>query len=162
MRGHWAHLKYMVRHKWFVFLECCKLGIPWLGVTHDLSKFLPSEWFPCVHSFFRPDGSRRDYRDDTGQYDPTRMNREFDFAWLHHVHWNPHHWQHWCLVREGEDHDKVLRMPDKYVREMLADWRGAGKAKWGEDNSLVWYARNQAGIKLRPGVRAWIEKEIGW
>ena len=161
MRGHWAYLKYVLRHKYFVFLECVRLGIPFLGILHDWSKFSPSEWFPYVHSFFNPDGSSRDHRDDSGRLDPSSISREFDFAWLHHIHSNPHHWNHWSLVRE-QDENKVLRMPDKYAREMLADWRGAGMAKWGEDNTLVWYARNEAGIKLHPGARAWIEKELQW
>ena len=34
----------VIEHKWRVFLECCRLGIPWLGITHDLSKFLPGEF----------------------------------------------------------------------------------------------------------------------
>jgi hypothetical protein len=41
---HLRYLKSQLRHKWFVFVECCKLGIPHLGIIHDLSKFLPSEW----------------------------------------------------------------------------------------------------------------------
>lgn len=161
MRGHWAYLKYTMRHKWFVFLECCKLGIPWLGIIHDWSKLFPSEWIPYVHSFYKSDGTLRRHRDETGYYDPAKIGREFDFAWLHHQHWNKHHWQHWMLVQDFED-DKVLEMPEKYLREMLADWRGAGRAKMGEDNSLVYYARNVSKIQLRPEARAWIERKIGW
>lgn len=161
MRGHWAYLKYTMRHKWFVFLECCKLGIPWLGIVHDWSKLLPSEWIPHVHAFYKPDGSSRDYRDETGYYDPTRITREFDFAWLHHIHGNKHHPQHWLLSRD-DDEDKILPMPHKYRREMLADWRGAGMAKWGEDNSIVYYARHRDKMKLSPTTRAWVEEKIGY
>jgi hypothetical protein len=48
-------LKYlwsMMRHKWFVFIEACKLGIPWLGLIHDLSKFAPSEFIPYARYFY--------------------------------------------------------------------------------------------------------------
>ena len=38
------YLLYLIKHKWLVFLECCKAGIPWRGILHDLSCFLPSEF----------------------------------------------------------------------------------------------------------------------
>ena len=24
-----------------------------------------------------------------------QVNKDFDYAWLHHIHCNKHHWQHW-------------------------------------------------------------------
>lgn len=36
------YLSYIIRHKWFVFIAACKLGIPWRGITHDLSKLMPA------------------------------------------------------------------------------------------------------------------------
>jgi len=65
------------------------------------------------------------------------------------------------LLRDGEE-DKALEIPDVYMREMLAGWRGAGMAKFGEDNTLVFYARNRGKMQFTPRVRAWIEEEIGW
>lgn len=55
MKKHLRYLKYLIRHRWYVFLECCKLGIPWRGIVHNLSKFLPSEWFPYVERFYGND-----------------------------------------------------------------------------------------------------------
>jgi hypothetical protein len=46
------YLKYVIRHKWYVFLECCNLGIPFRGIFHDLSKFLPDEFFPYMNHFY--------------------------------------------------------------------------------------------------------------
>ena len=51
---YWKYLKAVLKHKWFVFIECRKLGIPWLGVIHDLSKFLPSEFIPYARYFYGP------------------------------------------------------------------------------------------------------------
>ena len=31
MRAHLAYLSYVLRHKWYVLLECAKLGILWRG-----------------------------------------------------------------------------------------------------------------------------------
>jgi len=158
MRAHLSYLKYVIRHKWYVFLECYKLGIPVLGIVHDWSKFLPSEWFPYVRSFYNPDGTPRHVRDETGYYDPHKISGDFDLAWLHHQHWNKHHWQYWSLVQD-EDEDKLLPMPDRYRREMLADWRGAGRAQ-GKTNTRAWYEKNQHKIKLHPETLIWIEGKL--
>jgi hypothetical protein len=159
MKAHWSYLKYVIKHKWFVFLECRKLGVTWLGLIHDWSKFLPSEWFPYVRSFYNPDGSSRAVRDETGYYDPGSISAEFDRAWLHHQHWNKHHWQHWILVQD-EDADKLLPMPDKYRREMLADWRGAGMAITGQDNTSEWYRKNRNKIELHADTQDWVEGQL--
>jgi len=76
----------VLRHKWFVFLECCKLGIPWRGIVHDLSKFLPSEFGPYAYYFYGPYP-----RDD--EYKPKYVVEAFNRAWLNHQHRNKHHWQ---------------------------------------------------------------------
>lgn len=112
MRPHLQYLAYVVRHKWFVFRAGLRTGAPlWRLLVHDWSKFTPAEWGPYVRKFY-------------GGWE--RLD-EFDQAWLHHQHHNPHHWQHW-LLREDSGLLKLLRMPDDLVREMVADWMGAGRA----------------------------------
>lgn len=71
MKRHLKYLSYVLRHKWFVFLAACKLGIPWLGIIHDLSKFRLSEWLPYARHFHNPDGSHKEVRGKTGYYKPT-------------------------------------------------------------------------------------------
>ena len=42
------HFNLVTRHRWVVFKLCCKAGIPWRGLVHDLSKFSPTEfWGVC-------------------------------------------------------------------------------------------------------------------
>ena len=158
MRAHIVYFWYVIQHKWFVFIECCRLGVIYRGVVHDLSKLRPSEWFPYVHSFYNPDGSKRNVRDETGYYDPTKMGAEFDRAWLFHQHRNPHHWQYWLLTQD-KNKNKEMPMPDTYRKEMLADWRGAGKAQ-GKPNTYKWYLANKDKMKLHPETRAWIEEHL--
>ena len=148
MKAHWNYLKYVLRHKWFVFQHCRVLGVPlWRAIVHDWSKFTPAEWGPYVRSFYNPDGSKRNKRDDSGEIDPA-----FDRAWLHHLHNNPHHWQHWILVND-EDGTVVLEMPESYVYEMAADWAGAGQAITGKADPISWYEKNAKNMILNPKSR---------
>jgi hypothetical protein len=80
----------------------------------------------------------------------------FDRAWLHHQHANPHHWQHWVL-REDSGATKVLEMPEPLVRDMVADWMGAGRAITGRWEVHSWYAANREKIFLHPATRDMVE-----
>jgi hypothetical protein len=158
-RPHLRYLGYVLRHKWFVFLEACRLGIPLLGLVHDLDKFLPSMWFPYVEVFYG--GKKPSPRDASGYYDASRVEAQpFIRAWLGHLHRNAHHWQHWVLLHD-DGGQSVLPMPDCFRREMLADWRGAGRAQ-GKPDTLAWYQRNKKKMRLHPETRAWIEGMIGF
>jgi hypothetical protein len=161
MRRHWGYLKYVARHKWFVFLAACRLGIPWLGIIHDWSKFLPREWFPYADYFYNPDGSPKTRRSKTGYYRPDETGHSaFDFAIMQHVTRNKHHWQAWILPADnGELTEKVFPIPDRYRREMLADWIGAGRAQ-GAAHVSIWWKANGHKLKLHPETRAWLDKEI--
>lgn len=157
VNAHLSYLTYVVKHKWFVFIECCKLGTPALGIVHDWSKFLPSEWFPYVNYFYGP--SDRPRRDKSGYYKPTDTgDTAFDFAWLLHQKRNKHHWQWWTLPEDGGGL-KVLPMSDRHRREMLADWRGAGRAQ-GTPNTRAWYEKNKEKMQLHPETRFWVEAAL--
>jgi hypothetical protein len=164
MRKHWLYLRYVLRHKWYVFLACRTLGVPpWQSIVHDASKFLPSEWLPYANYFYGPTGpppGTFNYSDPSvspnraGNVD--RWNRArveaFDAAWNRHQKRNPHHWQFWLLVRDtGES--VPLPMPDRYVREMVADWVGAGRAITGRVEVAGWYAKNRDRMRLAPETR---------
>lgn len=160
---HLRYAAYVLRHKWFVFLWCCRYGIPLAGIVHDLSKFLPREWFPYVDKFYGGPWPEQHYGDARNQFDDTYtkawVQRRFDAAWNYHQKSNPHHWQYWVLY---EDSGKVacLPMPDRYRREMLADWRGAGMAINGKDNTRNWYLKNRTNMLLHPGTRQWVESQL--
>lgn len=156
---HLSYFKYVVRHKWFVFIECCKLSIPWLGIIHDLSKFSRVEWAAYARQFFNPDGSKREVRDKTGFYDPNKLSDDFDRAWNNHQKSNKHHWQYWCSIQiTGEP--KLLPFPDKYRREMLADMRGASMALGFGVSIKAYYEKNKDKMQLHPETRQWLEEQI--
>ncbi len=149
MRAHWAYFKYVMRHKYFVFRACALTGASfWLGLIHDLSKFRPSEWVPYAHTFYAADG--------TNQYKPTV---EFDIAWVKHQHRNPHHHQHWTLLND-DGTIELLPMPEKYVREMIADWIGAGMAIHGRNEVHGWFHANKSKMRLHKDTETLIYKVL--
>lgn len=159
------YLKYILRHKYYVFIECCKLGIPLRGLMHDISKLAPSEWFPYANYFYGSYPSLKNFHGsevECGAPFPTfqeDIDEEFDIAWLKHQHRNKHHWQYWLL--HNEDGSAVaLKMPLKYTKEMLADWRGAGMAINGCDDTVDWYLANRKKMTLHINTRNWIENEL--
>jgi hypothetical protein len=144
MRKHLRYFWYVLRHKWFVFLACCRYGIIWRGITHDLSKFLPSEWTPYVDNFF-------------GKKPPSKeTTRAFDMAWLHHQHRNAHHWQYY-LLRHEDGTVEALEMSPADTFEMVADWVGAGRAITGKVDVWSWYKKNTKNMHLHPTTRKAVE-----
>ena len=160
MKKYLENFKYLLRHKWFVFLECWKMGIPWLGIIHDWSKFRPSEWIPYANHFFGNGGKGiKTGRDETGYYKAGDTgDKAFDFAWLLHQKRNKHHWQYWILAEDNGGF-KSFEMPMKYRLEMLADWRGAGRAQ-GTPGVRAWYEKNKCKMKLHHYTRNWIEATL--
>lgn len=140
------YIKYVIRHKWFVFLAGLEWRVSlWQLLIHDWHKFLPSEFGPYVNTFYKKDGSK--------QY---VESPEFTYAWRLHQIRGKHHWQHW-LITWDRGVTEAIEMPDKYVREMIADWFGAGKAITGEWGAREWYEKNKDKIILHPKTRSSVE-----
>ena len=153
-----AYFAYVARHRWFVFKAACRLGIPGLGLVHDLSKYSHAEWGPYACQFFNSDGSRRDVRNPDGSYDPNAQAPEFKRAWLHHQR-NRHHWQAWISLGDAGAF-YAIDIPDRFCREMVADWMGAGMAISGRKNPYPWYQANKAKMILHQNSRTRIEAII--
>jgi hypothetical protein len=79
---------------------------------HDDSKWSEAE-FPGYAMHFQGGGAAA----------------EFSRAWLHHIHKNPHHWQHWIfpdnfIPKDSKVENGAVEMPYCYALEMVADWMG--------------------------------------
>ncbi len=156
-----AHASYTLKHKWYVFLECCKRGIPLRGLLHDLSKFTPREFFPYALYFFDENGKKfENIHDKTGAYNPLVGAESFKQAWFWHQHRNKHHWQYWVCPGENRSAE-AIKIPRKYVLEMVSDWTGAGKAQ-GTPDVLKWYQGSKDKMLLHPDTRKEIEELIGF
>jgi hypothetical protein len=159
LKPHLQYLGYVLRHKRFVYRAGRELDVSRLQLlAHDWQKFTPSEWGPYVRTFYGPKDTPR--RSDGG-YDPNAVSDEFDRAWLHHQKvGGKHHWQYWVLPLDDGGF-RALEMPDRYRREMVADWRGAGRAL-GKPDTCGWYSVNRDNMILHPTTREWVEAEIRW
>lgn len=116
---------------------------------HDQSKY-DKEEYDAYDAYF--------YGNHTH---PPEVQAAFDKAWLHHIHLNPHHWQHWVLLEDDPNlgsFGKVLDMPLEYIYEMVADW---WTFSW-KNNHLMeifdWYAAHQNNIRLSLKTRMIVEQ----
>ena len=151
---HWQYARYIIRHKYFVFIAGRMAGVPVLRLLiHDWTKLLPCEWFPYTQYFYGNFPKQKD----------TEYAAAFERAWLHHIHWNKHHWQYWLLIDDPSSGQqmKALEMPEKYVREMVVDWFGAGKAIMHSWDISDWWEKHKAGIILHPQTQTRVEQLLG-
>ena len=150
------YLWYILRHKWYVFVECCKLGIPWLGIIHDWTRFYPGEFFPRARFLYGGEA----VRDETGYYSPSAPGNEaYYFSWFLHQKRSRHHWQWWILPKDNGG-TMIFPMSSRYRREMLADMRGAGRAQ-GKPDIVNFYRANADKMQLHPETREWLELQLG-
>ena len=161
MKKHFQYLKYLLRHKYFVFVAGLKVGAPiWRLIIHDWSKFLPTEWFAYVEAFYGDYGYKYKEENLIGKLKHSKVMADFDRAWLHHQHFNFHHFQSWIL-REDSGKVKTLPMPDHFALELVSDWAGAGKAITGKWEVKNWYFKNRDIIVLHDETRKRVEELLG-
>lgn len=159
---YWKYFNYIVKHKWFVFLECCKAGIVWRGIVHDLDKFRLDKFVPYAKHFFGTGTGMTTGRDKSGYYKPYDTgDADFDIAWFLHQKRNRHHWQWWCMPKNTENSNvKVFEMQYPYNLEMICDWNGAGRAIHGRVEIVEFYVKNKENMILHPATREWVELKL--
>lgn len=119
-----------------------------LNNNHDASKYEKFEYEPYDAYFY---GGNRSYK----------VLVEFNYAWLMHIHRNPHHWQYWVLIEDDPENGSVMKplpMPLVYVYEMIADW---WSFSWRDENLFEifkWYNEHWAKQYIHPTTRAIIRE----
>lgn len=111
--------------------------------NHDRSKTSPEEWYPYLNHFYLND-----------QYDELG---NFDVAWNHHIHNNPHHWQYWILIDETNFGYKALNIPLKHIIEMLCDWHSFSDQDDGV-TAYEWYNKYKDKMILSDKTRKLLDK----
>jgi len=144
------YLKYLLIHRWFVFIECCKANNPWLGIIHDISKFLPSEFIPYARYFYGDYPSIHDVHGDSRnrvKLYKEDIEEQFNYAWLLHQNRNKHHWQ-WWILNNDDGTTEALETETKYLIEMVCDWIGAGKSMSSGLAANEWFNANKGKMNL--------------
>ncbi|MBQ6889822.1 MAG: catalase [Oscillospiraceae bacterium] len=128
----WQHFKTITRHRNLVMLGCLRVGLVWQGLTHDLSKYSPTEFCIGVKYY-------------QGTRSPNAAEREengYSQAWMHHKGRNRHHYEYWTDMSRASGQYEAVPMPRKYLVEMVMDRRAACIVYQGErytDGSALEY-----------------------
>ena len=128
-----------------------------VSFNHDESKYSTEEYDAYDQYFY---GGNRSYK----------VVQDFNYAWLHHIHQNPHHWQYWVLINDdpGEDENGTpheylfgnfvaLMIPLPYIFEMIADWWSFSWKKGNLFEIFNWYAEHRNYQYIHPESRKIIE-----
>ena len=111
----WQHFKTITRHRWIVMVGCFKVGLYWQGLTHDLSKYTPTEFLIGA----------RYYQGDKSPNAAERTDKGYSEAWMHHKGRNRHHYEYWTdMNRETKQYEPV-KMPRRFMVEQVMDRRAA-------------------------------------
>lgn len=116
---------------------------------HDVSKDDPEEYNAYDNYFY---GGQR----------TKEIEEEFNKAWLRHIHHNPHHWQYWVLINdEPGEGTIVLRIPYRYVIEMICDWWAFSWRSGNLYEIFDWYDAHKDYMKLHEDSRDLVEEILG-
>ena len=117
----WQHFKTITHHRHLVMLGCFRVGLIWRGLTHDLSKYTPTEFLTGVRYY---QGSRS----------PNAAEREqkgYSEAWMHHKGRNRHHFEYWTDLSLETLRYEPVAMPTVFLVEMVMDRIAACKTYQG-------------------------------
>ena len=154
--GFMNHLRTVVRHKELVMIGCFRVGLYRQGLMHDLSKFAPTEFLVGARYF-------------QGNRSPNNAEREdigYSSSWLHHKGRNRHHFEYWVDYnlrgKDGESPLVPVKMPGRFVVEMLMDRIAASKVYLGDaytdQSPLGYFDGGRARKFMHPETAALLEK----
>ena len=119
----WGHLRTVCHHRALVRKYCFRLGLYRQGLTHDLSKFSPWEFWTGV----------KYYQGDHSPNDAERRERGYSAAWMHHKGRNRHHFEYWTDYSTKGEGIIGIEMPKEYVAEMFCDRLAASRTYRRDD-----------------------------
>ena len=118
----WQHFKTITRHRWHVLVGCFKVGLYRQGLTHDLSKYSPTEFLIGARYF----------QGDKSPNAAERSDKGYSEAWMHHKGRNRHHYEYWTDMNRETRTYEAVQMPRRYMVEQVMDRRAACIVYQGE------------------------------
>jgi hypothetical protein len=119
IKNFFKHLKTVITHRHYVMKNCFYCGLYLQGLTHDLSKFSPTEFWESV----------KYYNGKISPIDVCKKENGVSYAWQHHKGRNKHHCEYW--TDRYDEGTVAVKMPYKYALELVCDYIGAGIAYSG-------------------------------
>lgn len=141
-----GHFRTITKHKILVMKGCFRIGLYRQGLLHDLSKYSPAEFLVGC----------RYYQGDRSPNNAEREDYGYSSAWLHHKGRNRHHFEYWTdySLEQNAVPMAGVRMPRKYVAEMLMDRIAASKVYNGkaytDQDPLKYYLRGKNHYMMHP------------
>ena len=153
----WEYDNYLFEH-----IENVKKGFRWMRDNlpdiiidesefsnidyHDKSKRNPKEYNAYDAYFY-------------GRNKSFQVVQNFNYAWLHHIHHNPHHWQYWVLINDDPEEGTVaLEMPYEYIVEMICDWWSFSWKTGNLYGIFDWYEQHKERMILADGTKKLVER----
>lgn len=150
MKTIFNHLKVILKHKYWVAYYCFKCGLYWQGIIHDLSKFSFTEFGESI-KFFTGTSS---------PIDKAKKEQGYSLAWLHHRGRNKHHYEYW--TDNYDSGTTCIKIPFKYMIEMVCDYLAAGRAYAGENftikSELLYWDNKRKIAKIHPDCKNLIDR----
>ena len=148
----WQHFKTITHHRILVMRGCFRVGLYWQGLTHDLSKYSPTEFFTGA----------RYYQGNRSPNAAEREDKGFSEAWMHHKGRNRHHYEYWTDMSLETRNYESVPMPRKYLAEMVMDRLAACKTYQGsaytDASALIYFEKSREKALMHPQTR----QELGY
>ena len=148
----WQHFKTITHHKLLVMQGCFQVGLYWQGLTHDLSKYTPTEFLTGAKYYQGTRSPNAAEREDLG----------WSTAWMHHKGRNRHHYEYWTDLSKETGRYESVPMPRNYLVEMIMDRRAACMTYQGpaytDASAWEYFARSRERRLMHPQL----ERELGF
>jgi len=135
---------------------CFRVGLYKQGLLHDLSKYGFTEfWVGAKY-----------YRGIESPNNGERRAIGYSTAWLHHKGRNKHHYEYWIDYTSHGTRGVMMpvRMPDRYIAEMIMDRIAASKvykgAEYDDSCPLKYYYEGTQNAPLEDETRAILVKYL--
>ena len=147
----WQHLKTITKHRWLVLKGCFRVGLFAQGLTHDLSKYSPTEFW---------EGARY-YQGNRSPNAAEREDKGYSEAWMHHKGRNRHHYEYWTDMNRQTRCYESVPMPKRYLAEMVMDRIAACKTYEGkaytQASALNYFLKSRERELMHPKTREELE-----
>ena len=117
----WKHFVTITKHRLLVLEGCFRVGLYRQGLTHDLSKYSPREFW----------NGAKYYQGNRSPNAAEREDKGYSEAWIHHKGRNPHHYEYWTDMNRESHRYEPIPMPRRFLVEMVMDRRAACKTYEG-------------------------------